>query len=318
MYFNTRNRYRFGFNGQENDNEVKGGGGQQDNGMRIYDTRLGKFLSADPLIVYGQKYPELSTYQFACNTPIMAIDLDELEAFIKLSVQNKEGKLTTLHVFKWSDIHPNQKHGPWGDKGAITYTYLYQQRTKDTRYLDYTTEYSVNINGKTKDVKSRSNVMFREKSAWEKFSEWDDSFDKGKHGANGGGLGDEQDTQVAIAMVSLVVTAGLANYGISAYELVTVFFDADQLTTDSKGSTSFEKNILNDNKLMKTGYNFVKLGFSVQGKYKNILDFGSKGNHIVKTTIQNFSSSVSVANESVSTAKSIEELKSDQTNKKTK
>ncbi|MPM15696.1 hypothetical protein SDC9_62067 [bioreactor metagenome] len=73
--------YRFGFNGKENDNEVKGTGNQQDYGMRIYDPRLGRFLSADPLIVQQQKYPELSPYQFASNTPIIAIDLDGLEAF---------------------------------------------------------------------------------------------------------------------------------------------------------------------------------------------------------------------------------------------
>jgi len=36
--------YRYGFNGKENDNEVKGvTGSQQDYGMRIYDPRLGKF-----------------------------------------------------------------------------------------------------------------------------------------------------------------------------------------------------------------------------------------------------------------------------------
>jgi hypothetical protein len=35
--------YRFGFNGKENDNEVKGEGNQQDYGMRVYDTRLGRF-----------------------------------------------------------------------------------------------------------------------------------------------------------------------------------------------------------------------------------------------------------------------------------
>jgi hypothetical protein len=29
--------YRYGFNGKENDNEVKGEGNQQDYGMRIYD-----------------------------------------------------------------------------------------------------------------------------------------------------------------------------------------------------------------------------------------------------------------------------------------
>jgi RHS repeat-associated protein len=71
--------YRFGFNGKENDNEVKGTGNQQDYGMRIYDPRLGRFLSADPLIVQGQKYAWYSPYQFAGNKPILCIDLDGLE-----------------------------------------------------------------------------------------------------------------------------------------------------------------------------------------------------------------------------------------------
>ncbi|MBS1735236.1 MAG: hypothetical protein JSS98_01355, partial [Bacteroidetes bacterium] len=34
--------YRYGFNGKENDNEVKGEGNQQDYGMRFYDPRLGR------------------------------------------------------------------------------------------------------------------------------------------------------------------------------------------------------------------------------------------------------------------------------------
>ncbi len=67
------NKYRYGFNGKENDNEVKGDGNQQDYGMRIYDSRLGRFLSIDPLY---KEFPELSSYQFASNTPIQAIDLD--------------------------------------------------------------------------------------------------------------------------------------------------------------------------------------------------------------------------------------------------
>jgi RHS repeat-associated protein len=66
-------KYRYGFNGKENDNEVKGEGNQQDYGMRIYDPRLGRFLSVDPLY---KSYPELTSYQFAGNTPIQAKDLD--------------------------------------------------------------------------------------------------------------------------------------------------------------------------------------------------------------------------------------------------
>ena len=68
--------YRYGFNGKENDNEVKGTGNQQDYGMRIYDPRIGKFLSVDPLM---EDYPDLSTYQFAGNSPILNTDLDGLE-----------------------------------------------------------------------------------------------------------------------------------------------------------------------------------------------------------------------------------------------
>jgi RHS repeat-associated protein len=65
--------YRFGFNGKENDNEVKGDGDQQNYGLRIYDPRLGKFLSVDPLT---KKYPWYTPYQFAGNKPIQFLDLD--------------------------------------------------------------------------------------------------------------------------------------------------------------------------------------------------------------------------------------------------
>ncbi|WP_341836417.1 RHS repeat-associated core domain-containing protein [Chitinophaga pollutisoli] len=68
---------RYGFNGKENDNEVKGiEGSQQDYGFRIYDPRVAKFLSVDPLT---KSYPHYTPYQFAGNTPIMAIDLDGAE-----------------------------------------------------------------------------------------------------------------------------------------------------------------------------------------------------------------------------------------------
>lgn len=73
--FNPEN-YRFGFNGKENDNEVKGVGNQQDYGMRIYDGRVARFLSMDPLTM---QFPELTPYQFASNTPLQSIDLDGCE-----------------------------------------------------------------------------------------------------------------------------------------------------------------------------------------------------------------------------------------------
>jgi len=74
--YSSGSQYRYGFNGKENDNDVKGEGNQQDYGMRIYDTRLGKFLSVDPL---SKEYPWNSTYAFAENDVLRNVDLDGLE-----------------------------------------------------------------------------------------------------------------------------------------------------------------------------------------------------------------------------------------------
>ncbi len=64
---------RYDFNGKETDQES----GLQDYGMRMNDVRIAKFLSVDPL---APEYPELTPYQFASNTPIVAIDRDGEEA----------------------------------------------------------------------------------------------------------------------------------------------------------------------------------------------------------------------------------------------
>jgi len=73
---------RFGFNGKENDNEVKGEGSQQDYGFRIYDPRVARFLSVDPL---SSKFPWNSTYAFAENDVVRAIDLEGLERLIVIT-----------------------------------------------------------------------------------------------------------------------------------------------------------------------------------------------------------------------------------------
>jgi RHS repeat-associated protein len=65
--------YRYGFNGMEKDDEVKGSGNSYDFGARIYDSRVGRWLSLDPL---EKKYPSLTPYNYVANTPIIAIDPD--------------------------------------------------------------------------------------------------------------------------------------------------------------------------------------------------------------------------------------------------
>ena len=93
--YSATDSYRYGFNGKENDNEVKGEGNQQDYGMRIYDPRLGRFLSVDPL---QKDYPELTPYQFASNTPIQAIDLDGLEKMHFIYEWHPKSGLTFIKV----------------------------------------------------------------------------------------------------------------------------------------------------------------------------------------------------------------------------
>ncbi|MBK7682325.1 MAG: RHS repeat-associated core domain-containing protein [Bacteroidetes bacterium] len=85
--------YRFGFNGKENDNEVKGVGNSLDFGARIYDSRLGRWLIVDPLT---KKYPDISPYAYAANNPIFFIDPDgeKVKAF---SVASQTLVLKTLN-----------------------------------------------------------------------------------------------------------------------------------------------------------------------------------------------------------------------------
>jgi len=90
--------YRYGFNGKENDSEVKGEGNQQDYGMRIYDPRLGRFLSMDPI---SEEYPELAPYQFASNRPIDGIDIDGMEwgcVFYARGMSQKKSTSTATNV----------------------------------------------------------------------------------------------------------------------------------------------------------------------------------------------------------------------------
>lgn len=63
-------QYRFGFNGKEEELEL-GSGAYADFGARMYDERLGRFMSTDPL---ENKYPAYSPYNYAINSPIACKD----------------------------------------------------------------------------------------------------------------------------------------------------------------------------------------------------------------------------------------------------
>jgi len=72
--------YRYGFQGQEKDDEMHGATGTSyDFGARIYDPRVGRWLSLDPL---AKKYSDLSPYCFVGNNPIAFVDPNGKEIVI--------------------------------------------------------------------------------------------------------------------------------------------------------------------------------------------------------------------------------------------
>jgi RHS repeat-associated protein len=88
----TTNGYRFAFNGKEQDNEVSGSGNSYDFGARIYDSRLGKFLSVDPDY---SLYCWQSPYVFAAASPITFIDQDGRGPIIIIGSPEQTKKLKT-------------------------------------------------------------------------------------------------------------------------------------------------------------------------------------------------------------------------------
>ena len=103
--------YRFGFNGQEKDDEIKGSGNSYDFLFRIYDPRLGRFLSVDPL---AKDYPWNSTYAYAENRPIDGKDLEgkEYEHYLASQIVKNKG-VSALKVI-------NTDHG-WGPVVKASY-----------------------------------------------------------------------------------------------------------------------------------------------------------------------------------------------------
>ncbi|PXY46481.1 RHS repeat-associated core domain-containing protein [Flavobacterium hydrophilum] len=69
-------KYRYGFQGQEMDNELKGEGNSLNYTFRMHDPRIGRFFAVDPL---ESKYPFYSPYQFGGNDPISSVELEGLE-----------------------------------------------------------------------------------------------------------------------------------------------------------------------------------------------------------------------------------------------
>jgi RHS repeat-associated protein len=128
----VRRDYMFGFNGQEKDNEVKGDGNSLNFLHRIYDSRLGRFLSVDPV---SKDYPWNSSYAYAENDVIRAIDLEGLEKYIVIYRYGSDGYITAIEVQTLKDVggeYLNQKVKR--DGGRLTRSEVYRYIRQPQHY----------------------------------------------------------------------------------------------------------------------------------------------------------------------------------------
>jgi RHS repeat-associated protein len=100
---------RYGFNGMEKDDEVKGSGNSYTTEFRQYDARLGRWLSIDPLTL---NYPSQSPYAAFNNNPIYYSDPTGLEG---------DPEATSVHIGQ-NDKYlalPNSSSISYGECGRV-------------------------------------------------------------------------------------------------------------------------------------------------------------------------------------------------------
>ncbi len=108
--------YRFGYQGKEHDDELKSTANSYDFGARMYDPRVGRWLSMDPL---QAKYPDLSPYNFCANDPVNLMDPDGNEIHAAY-IQDRWGR--NKYVIVTSDVLDHQ--------------YVYNRLTKQWTVVD--------------------------------------------------------------------------------------------------------------------------------------------------------------------------------------
>jgi RHS repeat-associated protein len=176
--------YRFGFNGMEKDSENNSGA--YDFGARIYDSRLGRWLSVD---AKTNLQPYVSPYKALANCPIGFKDPDgNYEWEIIKIINEKTGKEVILKVIKSDKIMTDGNvHSKTDISGSSTlgenYYYDYAS-TITTRLLksdgtiEETTESDVILY--ENDIQDKDAIFFKSAKENETKKDWGTLFDGGE------------------------------------------------------------------------------------------------------------------------------------------
>jgi RHS repeat-associated protein len=139
--------YRYGFNGKEKDDEIKGEGNSYDFTKRFYDPRIGRFLSIDPL---EKQFPWYTPYQYAGNTPVQAIDLDGAEEYHYTRITDKLGNTIELKLTKVVDIYEWQWKPQTDDNSFLGFSLWEKTKNPRKEFVVHQTDSKPIDNGSTK------------------------------------------------------------------------------------------------------------------------------------------------------------------------
>ena len=112
--------YRFTFQSQESDDEIRGKGNSLNYKFRMHDPRIGRFFAVDPL---AAKYPWNSPYAFSENRVVDGVELEGLEyIFYKVMSYNDHGQTCIELTGKvdYGKFSFNLYHKITGRKPSIT------------------------------------------------------------------------------------------------------------------------------------------------------------------------------------------------------
>ncbi len=126
--------YRYGFQGQEKDDEIKGEGNSLNYTFRMHDPRVGRFFAVDPL---EKSYPYYSPYAFSGNRVIDVVELEGAEPGLDAVAQY-------IYWSLWGYYHKLKGIGQQGVKDMVegsthTNEYInenpvYDQQMKDNMH----------------------------------------------------------------------------------------------------------------------------------------------------------------------------------------
>lgn len=214
--------YRYGFQGQERDDEIKGLGNSYNYTFRIHDPRLGRFLSLDPLY---KDYPHNSPYAFSENRVIDAIELEGAEAY-SFHIFLHDNGTPTIEITDWSEVAKKPSYHDASKDG-------YQLLIYDNNGAIVSNDYYRSFFEVMGDMDHAIN-----KAKGNSYGEGEGVHD----GANQGQL-DDKDKKYGGAAIAIITAGASLLEEATVYGILVVADGIDELASNSQGESFITQQI---------------------------------------------------------------------------